>query len=179
MSHQRGQVVPGIEISGVDWISVTHLGNYGSRQLRLIHNASGIHIKPWGRWIEKSGEMVMLAVNDGDLMLHFSAGGITVPSHGIYFPPGSLQIIVDEHGKHVIDDTTTLPLPVYVPSVPCSGWCKKQHIYIEHGMTEKAVIFFNGYGWPIACRENVLNEQERTTVRWWRFDYSRPAQEVL
>ena len=64
--------------------------------------------------------------------------------------------------------------PELVNALPCSGWCKKQHVYIHHGMTEKAVIFFNASGWPIACRENIFDGINRVCVRWWRFDYSRP-----
>jgi hypothetical protein len=41
------------------------------------------------------------------------------------------------------------------------------------------VIFFNSNGWPIACRENVLSNDLRTGVCWWRFDYSRPDPAVV
>jgi hypothetical protein len=116
---------------------------------------------------------------DGDFIMYTPPCGISVPPIGVYFPPGSLQIVVDQDERNVISDSTTLPTPMMVESVPYSGWCRKQHIYIDHCMTEKAVVFFNDCGWPIACRENVYSSQERVAVRWWRFDYSRPAQDVL
>jgi hypothetical protein len=178
MASHGGQVVPGLEHSGVEWISVQHLGSYGNRLLRLVHNARCIHLKPC-EGFDAIAKLRMLQINDGDFILHAMPCGITVPPTGIYFPPGSLQIVVDQDERNVINDSTTLPIPRLVPSVPYNGWCKKQHIYVDYGMTEKAVIFFNDFGWPIACRENEFISQERVAVRWWRFDYSRPAQELL
>jgi hypothetical protein len=182
-SLQAGAVA-GMEHNGIEWISVQHSGNYGSRQLRLVHNARGVLLTPWG--IQQEDSLKELQINDGDFVLHAAPPGMTIPVAGRYFPPGSLQIIVDDNELQITTQHTTLPTPVQVASVPCSGWCKKQHIYIDHGMTEKAVIFFDKNGWPIACRENlfsianhvaaqnIFTEENRVAVRWWRYDYSRP-----
>lgn len=172
-SLQAGAVA-GVEHNGIEWISVQHLGDYGSSMWRLIHNARGILLNPWGGFIQQEDILKEVQINDGDLVLHAPPPGMTIPVGGRYFPPGSLQIIVDENVLQITNEHTTLPTPVLVDSVPCSGWCKKQHIYIDNGMTEKAVIFFDRNGWPIACRENVFNDAERKAVRWWRYDYSRP-----
>jgi hypothetical protein len=172
-SLQAGAVA-GMEHNGIEWISVQHSGSYGSRQLRLIHNARGILLKPWGRYIQQEDMLKELFVNEGDFVLHAPLPGMRIPVIGQFFPPGALQIIVDENELQITDEHTTLPIPAITGTVPCTGWCKKQHIYIDHGMTEKAVIFFNSSGWPIACRENLFSGSDRVSVRWWRFDYSRP-----
>jgi hypothetical protein len=172
-SLQAGAVA-GMEHNGIEWISVQHLGNYGGRQLRLVHNARGILLTPWGRYIQQEDSLKELQINDGDFVLHAPLPGMTIPVAGRYFPPGSLQIIVDEYELQITNQHTTLPTPVMVDLLPCSGWCKKQHIYIDNGMTEQAVIFFDKNGWPIACRENFFNDADRKAVRWWRYDYSRP-----
>jgi hypothetical protein len=172
MGSGNGPSVIGLEHSGIDWISVQHLGSYGSRQLRLIHNAQGLLLQALVR-----PRLVELQVNDGDFVLQATSGGIEIPvnrSHSRYFPPGSLQIIVDQDDLQIVNEHTTLPTPRLVDAVPCQGWSKKQHIYVDNGMTEKAVIFFNSSGWPIACRENVLLGTDRFAVDWWHFDYSRP-----
>jgi hypothetical protein len=174
-SLQAGAVA-GMEHNGIEWISVQHLGSYGSRKLRLIHNARAMLLKPWGQYIQQEDRLKELFINDGDFVLHVPPPGMCIPVAGRYFPPGSLQIIVDDDDRQITDEHTTLPSPELVESVPCSGWCKKQHIYVDHGMTEKAVIFFNSSGWPIACRENILNGEDRISVRWWRFNYSRPTE---
>lgn len=184
MQKQERQVA-GIEHDGIEWISVTHYGHYGSQRLRSIHNARGIRISPLTQGDVHVDEpvIVKMMINDesgrsynGDIELIAPSGGIFLTKAGRYFPPGSLQIVVDGNDKPVSNEYTTLPTPYAVQTVPCSGWCKKQHVYTEFGMTEKAVIFFNGLGWPIACRENLLNGQDRIGARWWRFDYSRPME---
>lgn len=177
MFHNQSNAVPGLEHEGIEWISVQHLGSYGNSQLRLIHNATPMILRPWGEYIQEEDKLKELFVNDGDFVLHAPSEGMVISSSGRYFPPGSLQIVVDQNNLQVANEHTTLPIPELVPTVPCSGWCKKQHIYIDHGMTEKAVVFFNGDGWPIACRENIW--YGRAQVRWWRFDYSRPLPEVF
>lgn len=179
MTHSTGRGKErGLEHSGIEWISVLHLGSYGNKQLRLIHNAAGLLLQPLtpnesDRFLITTG-LIELQINDRDFVLQATSGGIEMPPSGRYFPPGSLQIIVDQKDQQMINEHTTLPTPELVEALPCSGWCKKQHIYVHHGMTERAVIFFNSNGWPIACRENIFNGIERTSVRWWRFDYSRP-----
>lgn len=177
MQGQKKQM-PGLEHDGIEWISVTHYGHYGSQTLRLIHNARGIRISPFlqNAFHVKDADLSVIQINNGDVVLFAPLGGILLPKAGRYFPPGSLQIVVDDNDKPVSNAYTTLPTPYAVQTVPCNGWCKKQHIYADFGMTEKAVIFFNGLGWPIACRENVLNGQDRIGTRWWRFDYSRPME---
>lgn len=167
-------VVHGVEHSGITWISVGHFGSYGSRRLRLIHNACGLLLKPWGCYIQQEDRLKELHINDGDFVLHAPPPGLHIPVGGQYFPPGALQIIVDDNELQITNEHTTLPAPHVVSAMPCSGWCKRQHIYINHGMTEKAVIIFNNSGWPIACRENVLIGDNRALQRWWRYDYSRP-----
>lgn len=179
MFHEQGNAVPGLEHNGIEWISVQHWGSYGSRELRLIHNAKGLLLQPWGQYIQEEDKLKELHINDGDFVLNAPPGGMLVPVAGRYFPPGSLQIIVDENALQVVNEHTTLPIPVLVASVPCNGWCKKQHIYIDHGMTEQAVVFFNDNGWPVSCRENILDGEDRMSVRWWRFDYSRPLPETF
>lgn len=177
MFHNQSHAVPGLEHEGVEWISVQHLGSYGNRQLRLIHNATSMILRPWGEYIQEEDKLKELFVNDGDFVLHAPSEGMVIFPAGRHFPPGSLQIVVDENNLQIADEHTTLPIPELVPTVPCSGWCKKQHIYIDHGMTEKAVVFFNSDGWPIACRENIW--YGRAQARWWRFDYSRPLPELF
>ena len=177
MLSGRGPGVAGLEHSGIDWISVQHLGSYGSRQLRLIHNAHGLLLQVTPLTPRKSDQihpcLVELQVNDGDFVMQATSGGIEMLNRR-YFPPGSLQIIVDQDDLQIVNEHTTLPTPRLVDAVPCHGWCKKQHIYVNNGMTEKAVIFFNSSGWPIACRENILHGTDRFSVDWWHFDYSRP-----
>jgi hypothetical protein len=173
--------VTGVEHSGIDWISVQHFGSYGSRQLRLIHNAHGLLLQALKGLTPREScrlfndpRLVELQVNDGDFVMHATSGGIEMLTNRCYFPPGSLQIIVDQDDLQIVNEHTTLPTPRLVDAVPCHGWCKKQHIYVNSGMTEKAVIFFNSSGWPIACRENILHGTDRFSVDWWHFDYSRP-----
>lgn len=166
--------VAGLEHSGIDWISVQHLGSYGSRQLRLIHNALGLLLQAETCDPLINYRLAYLQVNHVDFVLQATSGGIEIFPGGRYFPPGSLQIVVDQNDLQVVDQHTTLPTPQLVSDIPCSGWCKRQHIYANSGMTERAVIFFNASGWPIACRENIFAGINRVSVRWWQFDYSRP-----
>lgn len=166
---------------GIDWISVspsTFSGN-GEAQQQLVHNARPVTVLRAGRFPVEPEMMIRLAINDSDFILQAPLPGIHIPADGRIFPPGSLQIIVDADQRQVINQFTTLPTPVEVPTVPCSGWCTRQHIFTDFGMVERSVVFFNGYGWPIACRENLFSPNcIRIGTRWWRFDYSRPQPEV-
>jgi hypothetical protein len=159
-------------LKGIEWISVSNSNPSDAGQdRRLIHNARSVLLM---RAPHEPEILQRITINDGDFILNAPFPGINIPEEGRHFPPGSLQLIVDEHDRQIIDDTTTLPIPERVATTPCSGWCRKQHIYFDMGMNELAVIFFNNNGWPIACRENIHNRDERTGVCWWRFDYSRP-----
>lgn len=169
-SLQEAGAVPGIE-----WIYATPSGNCGSGR-RLIYNARELFLNPWRHpnWLKE------LVVNEKDFILKTALPGIQLPPGGRYFPPGSLQIILDDQNRQILNDGTTLPRAELVPTVNCNGWWKKQHIYVDHGMTEKAVVFFNRFAWPIACRENVFDlAGNRSQARWWRFDYSRPVMEEV
>jgi hypothetical protein len=158
-------------LNGIEWISVRNSNpSEAGQERRLIHNARSVLLM---RAPHEPEALQRITINHGDFTLHAPFPGINIPEEGRHFPPGSLQLIVDEHDRQIIDDTTTLPIAERVATTPCSGWCRKQHIYSDAGMVELAVIFFNGAGWPIACRENVINRDLRTGVRWWRFDYSR------
>lgn len=178
--NSMGAAAAGCRHDGIEWISVsrsTFSGN-GEAPQRLIHNARPLTVMRPRRFPVEADRMIKLAINDGDFVLEAPFPGIHIPPDGRYFPPGSLQIIVDENERQVIDPFTTLPTPVEVPSVPCSGWCKRQHIYTDFGMVERAVVFFDRNGWPIACRENQFDSHwTLTSTRWWRFDYSRPQPE--
>jgi hypothetical protein len=159
-------------LAGIEWISVRNSNPSEARQeRRLIYNGSSVLLM---RAPHEPEALQRITINDGDFTLHAPFPGINIPEQGRHFPPGSLQLIVDAHDRQIIDDTTTLPIPERVATTPCSGWCRKQHIYYDFGMAELAVIFFNNNGWPIACRENVLNNDLRTGACWWRFNYSRP-----
>jgi hypothetical protein len=166
-------------LNGIEWISVSN-SNPSEAGRRLIHNARSVLLM---RAPHEPEALQRITINNGDFTLNTPFPGINIPKEGRHFPPGSLQLIVDEHDRQIIDDTTTLPIPERVATTPCSGWCRKQHIYSDFGMVELAVIFFNSNGWPIACRENIHNRDhgwpiayrdQRTGVCWWRFDYSRP-----
>ena len=157
-------------LNGIEWISVSN-SNPSEAGRRLIHNARSVLLM---RTPHEPEALQRITINDKDFTLNAPFPGINIPEEGRHFPPGSLQLIVDKHDRQIIDATTTLPIPEQVATTPCSGWCRKQHIYSDFGMVELAVIFFNGAGWPIACRENIHNRGQRTGVRWWRFDYSRP-----
>ena len=168
-SLQAIDSVPGIEHAGIEWIYGTPSGNCGSAR-RLIYNARELFL-PACRY----PRLKELVINEKDFILKTALPGIQLPPGGRYFPPGSLQIILDDQNRQILDDGTTLPSAELVPTVNCNGWWKKQHIYVDHGMTEKAVVFFNRFAWPIACRENVFDPAgNRSQARWWRFDYSRP-----
>lgn len=173
--------VSGIEHAGIEWIYGTPSGNCGNAR-RLVYNARELFLNPWAKYLMAQDKLKELVINEGDFTLRTALPGILIPPGGRYFPPGSLQIILDDQDRQILDDGTTLPRPELVSTVNCNGWWKKQHIYIDHGMTEKAVVFFNRFGWPIACRENMLDAAgNRSQARWWRFDYSRPlpvAEEV-
>lgn len=170
-SMGRPRVGKGV-LNGIEWISVRNSNpSEAGQERRLIYNGSSVLLM---RAPHEPEALQQITINDGDFTLLAPFPGIYIPEEGRHFPPGSLQLIVDEHDRQIIDDTTTLPIPERVATTPCSGWCRKQHIYFDFGMTELAVIFFNSYGWPIACRENVLSNDLRTGVCWWRFDYSRP-----
>lgn len=170
-SMGRPRVGKGV-LNGIEWISVRNSNpSEAGQERRLIYNGSSVLLM---RAPHEPEALQQITINDGDFTLHAPFPGINIPEEGRRFPPGSLQLIVDEHDRQIIDDTTTLPIPERVATTPCSGWCRKQHIYFDMGMNELAVIFFNSNGWPIACRENVLNNDLRTGVCWWRFDYSRP-----
>jgi hypothetical protein len=159
-------------LNGIEWISVRNSNpSAAGQERRLIYNARSVLLM---RAPHEPEALQRITINDGDFTLHAPFPGINIPEEGRHFPPGSLQLIVNEHDRQIIDDTTTLPIPERVATTPCSGWCRKQHIYFNMGMNELAVIFFNSNGRPIACRENVLNNDLRTGVCWWRFDYSRP-----
>jgi len=176
-----GDAAAGRRHDGIEWISVsrsTFSGN-GEAQQRLIHNARPLNVMRPRRFPVEAENLIRLAVNDGDFILEAPFPGIHIPPEGRHFPPGSLQIIFDLDERQVIDQFTTLPTPVEVPTVPCSGWCKKQHIYTHYGNVETAVVFFASNGWPIACRENLFDRHlTHSGARWWRFDYSRPQPEV-
>lgn len=178
--HSDNPLHAGGELCGIEWISVGPWDPFdveGKVRHRLVHNARPVLIKPLP---ELSGGVVrMVTINDGAFRLHMPFPGLPVPAGGLYLPPGALQIIVDDKEQQIISPATTLPVPHQVPTTPCSGWCKKRHLYTNNGMDELAVVFFSRYGWPIACRENLLDEQnQRTAVRWWRLDYNRPDPEV-
>ena len=159
-------------LNGIEWISVSNSSpSDAGQKRRLIHNARSVLLM---RAPHEPQALQRITINDGDFTLNAPFPGINIPEEGRCFPPGSLQLIVDEDDRQIIDASTTLPIPVPVATTPCSGWCRKQHIYSDFGMVELAVIFFNGAGWPIACRENIHNRDQRTGVCWWRFDYSRP-----
>jgi len=179
--NSQGAAAAGRVHTGIEWISVSPLtfsGN-GEAHQRLIHNARPLTVMRPRRFPAEADVMIKLAVNNDDFILEAPFPGIHIPPEGRYFPPGSLQIVVDEQDRQVLDEFTTLPTPVPVDLVPCSGWCKKQHVYIHSGLIEMAVIFFDRNGWPIACRENVLDRTwTRTAVKWWRYDYSRPQPEM-
>jgi hypothetical protein len=162
-------------LNGIEWISVSN-SNPSEAGRRLIHNARSVLLM---RAPHEPEALQRITINNGDFTLNTPFPGINIPKEGRHFPPGSLQLIVDEHDRQIIDDTTTLPIPERVATTPCSGWCRKQHIYSGFGMVELAVIYFNGAGWPIACRENVLNNDLPTGACWWRFDYSRPDPAVV
>lgn len=142
--------------------------------LRLVINSDPIMIISGGYRSKVENILSSITVNREDFLLQAPPGGIPVSNNGKYFPPGSLQIILDDAYRQVSNEYTTLPSPALVSDCPCSGWCRKQHIYVNRGWTEKAVIFFDRQGWPIACRENMLNGNDVVSRRWWRFDYSRP-----
>lgn len=190
-NNQGNHLQRGRAHAGIEWISVKHLGTYGDRQLRLIYNARAVLLEPLRFRVsgigvnsafdiqqEVANKLLQLRVNDNDIVLHAPPSVIAFPPERLgrrYFPPGALQICVDENDLPVNNQHTTLPNPESAPFMPCSGWCKKQHIYVDYGMTEKTVIFFNRSGWPIACRENVVHDcTEPLACLWWRFDYSRP-----
>jgi hypothetical protein len=168
--------VTGMEHAGIDWISANHWQACGSRALRLAHNATPLWLKPWGNLVKMENLLDSIVINDGDLVINAPRPGISIPIAGRYFPPGSLQILYGQDGLQVTNASTTLPKPERVDTNPCNGWCRKQHIYCNNGMTETAVVYFNSYGWPVACKENVLEPSTGliTNVGWWRFDYSRP-----
>lgn len=177
----QGVAVIGRAHTGIEWISVppSTFSGSGPTPQRLIHNARPLRVMRTRRFPVEPDVMAQLTVNHGDFTLVAPFPGIHIPVDGRSFPPGSLQIVVDENERQVIDAFTTLPTPVEVPSVPCSGWCKRQHIYIHFGMVEMAVVFFDSNGWPIACRENLFDRHlSRTGAKWWRFDYCRPQPEV-
>lgn len=157
-------------VNGIQWISVNN-SEPSEAGRRLIHNARSVLLMRAQREPEA---LQRITINDKDFTLNAPFPGINIPKEGRHFPPGSLQLIVDEHDRQIVDATTTLPIPERVATTPCSGWCRKQHIYSDFGMVELAVIFFNNAGWPIACRENILNRDQQTGACWWRFDYSRP-----
>lgn len=178
--NSQGSAVAGRVHRGIEWISVSSstFSGVGGMQ-RLIHNARPLLVMRPRRFPVEADVMIRLTINDEDFILEVPFPGIHIPADGRYFPPGSLQIVVDEHERQVIDAFTTLPTPVEVSTVPCSGWCKKQHIYSRSGMLEMAVVFFDRNGWLIACRENLFaGDAIRTGARWWRYDYSRPQPEV-
>jgi hypothetical protein len=159
-------------LNGIEWISVRNSNpSEAGQERRLIYNARSVLLL---RAPHEPDTLQRITINDGDFTLHAPFPGINIPEEGRLFPPGSLQLIVDEHDRQIIDETTTLPIPERVGTTPCSGWCRRQHIYFDFGMVELAVIFFDRNGWPIACRENILNNDLRVGVCWWRFDYSRP-----
>ena len=157
-------------LNGIEWISVSN-SNPSEAGRRQIHNARSVLLM---RAPHEPEALQRITINAGDFTLNAPFPGINIPEEGRHFPPGSLQLIVDQEGRQIIDASTTLPIPEQVATTPCSGWCRKQHIYSDFGMVELAVIFFNDAGWPIACRENIHNRDQRTGVCWWRFDYSRP-----
>lgn len=164
-------------LNGIEWISVRNSNpSEAGQERRLIHNARPVLLM---RAPDEPEALQRITINDGDFTLNAPFPGINIPEEGRHFPPGSLQLIVNEHDRQIIDDTTTLPTPERVATTPCSGWCRKQHIYSDFGMVEVAVIFFNRNGWPIACRENLRHYGLRTGVDWWRFDYSRPDPVVV
>jgi hypothetical protein len=168
--------------SGIEWISVSPstFSGVGPTRQRLIHNARPLMVMRPRQFPVEPDVMTKLAINDTDFILEAPFPGIHIPVDGRYFPPGSLQIVVDENERQVIDSFTTLPTPVEVPMVPCSGWCRKQHIYTHNGLDEMAVVFFDRNGWPIACRENLHDKHwTRTGVKWWRYDYSRPEPDFM
>lgn len=175
MMHKPGQspgTHAGLEHQGIEWISAGHSPIYGGEQ-RLIYNAREILVMPWGHYINAAERLHEILVNDYDFMLRTPLPGILVPAAGRYFPPGSLQIIVDDCDQQILNASTTIPTPEMVPSRPCSGWCWKHHIYASEGLEERAVIFFNQLGWPVACEERLPDQS--SSRRWWRFDYSRPT----
>ena len=175
-SMGRPQAGKGV-LNGIEWISVRNSNpSEAGQERRLIYNGSSVLLM---RAPHEPEALQRITITDGDFTLHAPFPGINIPEEGRHFPPGSLQLIVDAHDRQIIDDTTTLPIPELVATTPCSGWCRKQHIYFDFGMTELAVIFFNNNGWPIACHENVLNNDLRTGACWWRFDYSRPDPAVV
>jgi len=169
-------VVASNAMHGVEWIFVRPCGpseGAGAARHRLVHNAKTVHLQqPLGL----PEPYVLKAININDAFtLQLPAPGLVIPLAGLRFPPGSLQIVVDEHDQQVRTASTQLPIPQKVPTTPCSGWCQKRHLYVNFGMDELAVVFFNRWGWPIACRENYFNRRgQRVGVDWWRFDYSRP-----
>lgn len=181
MVHPSGEIrrgvkaVTGMEHNGIEWISVNHLTRCGDVSLKLIYNAIPLFLRPWGAYIATEDTLHKLTINEGDLVLPAPSPGIGIPIKGRLFPPGSLQILLDpETGQQVVSPATTLPVAEIVETVPCSGWCRKQHIYGNHGMVELAVVFFDRGGSPIACHENLFGHVDRVAARWWRFDYSRP-----
>lgn len=171
----------GGELCGIEWISVEPWEPYdveGKVRHRLVHNARPVLIK---QPVERPGDVVQqITINDGAFTLHMPFPGLAIPRAGCYLPAGALQIIVDDKEGQIISSATTLPVPQQVETMPCSGWCKKRHLYTNFGMDEIAVVFYNRYGWPIACRENILcaGGGKRTAVSWWRFDYNRPDPEM-
>ena len=180
MVHPSGgisrEAVTGIEHNGIEWISVNHSTICGDISLKLVYNATSLFLRPWGTYIAMEDTLHRLTINEGDLVLMAPSPGIGIPIKGRVFPPGSLQILLDpETGQQVVGPATTLPIAEMVETVPCSGWSRRQHIYVNHGMVELAVVFFDREGSPVACRENLFNDQaDRVSARWWRFDYSRP-----
>ena len=174
--NSMGRLRPGKGVlNGIEWIEWISVNNSNhsetGQERRLIYNARSVRLMRAPREPEA---LQRITINDGDFTLNAPFPGINIPEEGRHFPPGSLQLIVDKHDRQIVDATTTLPIPEPVATTPCSGWCRKQHIYSDFGMVELAVIFFNGAGWPIACRENIHNRDQRIGVCWWRFDYSRP-----
>lgn len=179
--HSERSLVPGRVHTGIEWISVTRSIFSGGRASpqRLIHNARPVVVMRPRRFNMDPDVMMKIAINDGDFILEAPFPGIHVPVDGLYCPPGSLQIVVDNQERQVISAGTTLPFAEQVDHVPCSGWCRKQHIYTQSGMVEMSVVFFDRNGWPIACRENHLDGTwTRSGVTWWRFSYSRPQPDV-
>lgn len=176
--HSSEPIRAGGELCGIEWISVGPWDPFdveGKVRHRLVHNARPVLIKP----LDATNECLRhIHVNDGVFLLQMPFPGLWVPPEGRYMPPGSLQIIVDHQELQIISAATTLPRPEQVATMPCSGWCRKQHLYTNFGMDEVAVVFFNRHGWPIACRENLLDVHlKRTSVRWWKFNYNRPDPE--
>ena len=175
-------VAAGPPEKGLDWIYATPWEMHGEegQSRRQVHNAAAAFVRrPIGKIASRHHLLQFLTVEGDDpgggFILRMPAPGLIVPPEARRFPPGALQIIIDDQGHQVVNEHTTLPEPVPFDGMPCSGWCKRRHLYRPGGIEEKAVIYYDKFGWPIACREtNLAKDGSVISQQWWGYRYTRP-----